>query len=180
MILPDGNIRNVDISDNPSMSYVAVLFQDFYCFERRILKELPQSRGTVKVKGKKIEISAQIPESVEAARIYIAPEDLPIEKINERHLAGIIHRKGKEYFELDPWALYQRCENGIRERYGRKIHNGKGARDSYLRLKLSMIQFPLPFTTDNAPLLLEKDLKGKKVYISSSNWYGEESVLCPL
>ena len=108
------------------------------------------------------------------------PEDLPIEKINERHLTGIIHRKGKEFFELDPWALYQRCENGIRKRYGRKIHNGKGARDSYLRLKLSMIQFPLPFTTDNAPLLLEKDLKGKKVYISSSNWYGEESVLCPL
>ena len=114
---------------------------------------------------------------MEAARIYIAPANIPVDKLDERYLAGIIHRKGKEYFELDPWAVYQRCDKGVRQRYGRPIYNGKGPKDSYLRFKLSKIKFPLPFTTDNAPLILQKDLKNQKVYISSSNYYGEESPL---
>ena len=177
MILPDGNIRHTDTSNNPSLSYVGVLFQDFHCFERRIMKDLPQSSGTLKINGKTVEISAQIPANMDAARIYIAPANIPVDKLDECYLAGIIHRKGKEFSELDPWALYQKCNEGIRKRYGRPFYTGKGARDSYLNFKIPKLKFPLPFTENNTPLTLNRDLKNQKVYISSSDYYGEESPL---
>ena len=177
MILPDGNIRMTDTSNNPSLAYVGVLFQDFHCFERRIMKDLPQSSGTLKINGKTVEISAQIPANMDAARIYIAPANIPVDKLDECYLAGIIHRKGKEFSELDPLALYQKCNEGIRKRYGRPFYTGKGARDSYLNFKIPKLKFPLPFTENNTPLTLSRDLKNQKVYISSSDYYGEESPL---
>lgn len=176
-VLPDGNIRMNDISNNPSRTYVFVLLQDFHAFERKIMKDLPQSKGKIKLNGNNIEISADIPNTMDAARIYIAPANLPADKLDERYLVGIIHRKGKEFYELDPWAFYQRCDQGVRKRYGRPLYSGGGAEDGYLRFKFSKIKLPLAFTTDNKPLILNRDLKGKKVYISSSNFYGEESLI---
>lgn len=176
MILPDGNIRLTDISNNPSFSYVTVLLTDFHALERKVAKKLPQSKGKARCENQTIVVSAQIPENMIGARVYIAPDTLPVEKLNESNLAGIIHKKGKEFFELDPWAVYQKCDASARLRFGRAIFSQKAPRDNYLRYKLSLIKLPLPFTVNGADLQLKGDLRGKKVYISSTTWYGEESV----
>ena len=176
MILPDGNIRQKDISDNPSFSYVSVLMTDFHALERKVLPELPQCKGKVLCSSQCITVSAKIPDGMDGARVYIAPETLPVEKLNESYLAGVIHKKGGKFFELDPWAVYQKCDAAARLRFGKPIFSSKTPKDNYLRYKMSLIKLPLPFTTDGADLKLTGDLKGKKVYISSTNWYGEESV----
>ena len=176
MILPDGNIRLVDTSDKPALGYVSVLLQDFHCFERRIVDDISTSSASITKDGNKLSISAKIADNADAVRIYIAPERIAIKEVDEKYLVGIIHKKGSRYCELDPLAVYHKCNDAAKLRFGREIYTGKGPRDMYLRYKFSKIKMPVPFTTNNESIIINADTAGKKIYISSSNWYGEESL----
>lgn len=176
MVMPDGNIRLVNTSDNVSNSYAGVLWQDFYALERRVFKDLPASKGCVKFENGKAAVSAEIADGMDAVRVYVAPQSVTPEKLNERYLVGVIHKKGENNCELDPFVLFSKCNEAALQRFGRRLYTDKWPKGSYLRHKFSMVKLPLKYTVNCEPLIFNADLEGKNVFISSSNWHGEESV----
>ncbi|MEI3003250.1 MAG: hypothetical protein V8T87_01320 [Victivallales bacterium] len=75
---------------------------------------------------------------------------------------------------MDPWVVYQICDRAAQKRFGRPIFKGGGSKDGYLLNQSG--HFPIPFTCNEKPLISKMDLEGKKLYVSTCNWYGEESI----
>ena len=176
MILPDGNWRKEDISDNPDFSYVTMIFQDSHYLERRIFRNFPQCQATAQLNGERAVIHVKIPDQMDSARIYAVPISVPVEKVDERYLIGIIQKRGRVFSEMDPWVVYQICDRAAQKRFGRPIFKGGGSKDGYLSWKLNLVNLPIPFTCNEKPLISKMDLEGKKLYVSTCNWYGEESI----
>lgn len=182
-VLPDGSWMQHDTDTHVTIySYVYRILADTAWLERKIDPKRPCPSAKIRrlADGKNIEISWKPDADSCSLRIYIAPKDLSSDKLNERHLAGVIQSQGHKFYEMDPIIATDKMIAQAIKRFGPKMklppENTWQGKD-YLPWKMRMIKRPLPMTEDNAPLTLHFPEPEKyTVYAGNSNWYGEESM----
>ncbi len=184
-VTDDGQWLSSDLDDHPSNpSYIVNIMQDVHYLERKIDPAMPTPEVSCRPSASGgTEFSGKVPAGADSIRIYIADSGIPAGKIDETSLAGVIQRTGHKFYEMDPFVGCDKTRHALNRRFGTSLElppesDWRGKR--YLPWKFRKLKLPLPFTTDNQPLTLPAKLDGKAVYISSCNWYGEESPLVPL
>ncbi len=180
-VLDDGIFKQRDTDEHPTgANYMGHIMEDSAWLERKITDRMPAPRVVVERKAGECQLTWQEPEGDQnSVRIYLAPNDVPADKITEKYLAGVIHRTGHRPREMDPFLAVQKIRQATCNRWGGTMvlpsaDNYRGQK--YLPWKLRQINYPLAFSNDAQPLALkESDLKGKNMFVSAADWYGEES-----
>ncbi len=110
-------------------------------------------------------------------RIYAAPENLPPEKLTEKHLVGILNRSTRSPLTADPLCSLQTFAATARNRWGITL-DSEGA--EYLADKLAAIPKKLTIADGAAEIIfpMQKTLENEepvsfKYYLSAVTPYGE-------
>ena len=179
----DYQFKQHDTDKGPSSgAFMAHIVGDSSYLERKIdiVRESPDV--TFEAEGEDLTFSWKKKDKGDgiAVRIYIVPAGLKPEEINEKYLIGVIHHTGYKIYEMDPfiatYKIFQASLNRFGDKFRTQPETAFGGNE-YVWWKLRMINYPLPYTNDGKPLTLKiKDHKNKDIYVSTINWYGEESV----
>jgi lysophospholipase L1-like esterase len=176
-VLDDGTFKQHDTDGHPTgPNYMGHILEDSAWLERRVVPTLLAPRVEYK-EGSLVWLDPKAEQN--SVRVYLAPNGTLPEKINESFLVGVIQRTGHKVYEMDPFLGVQKIRQAACSRWGGSMElsspdSWQGKR--YLPWKLRMIRYPLAFSDDGKPLTLKEfDLKGKDMYVSAADWYGEES-----
>ncbi|MGV8096937.1 MAG: hypothetical protein AB2L24_34195 [Mangrovibacterium sp.] len=147
--------------------------------ERKIVEELPPPEVIASIQDDHIVIKGQqriIGQN--SIRVYKAPKGLNSCEVNESNLIGIILcKEGRNIEEMDPILAARKIIQASKDHWGLDY-----SRMDYLNWKINILT-PQELIVANTPdnLKLEKaDVRNDVLYVSSVNWYGEESKLIKL
>ncbi len=179
-VLEDGAWIQQDTDTHvTSYSYVYSILCDVHWLERKIDPKLltPVAAMTKNPDGSRtIQWTSPAP-GQDALRVYLVPEGVAADRINEKYLAGVIQRTGQKFYEMDPFVAVRKMIDVAIQRFGPDMNlapesSWQGKR--YLPWKLRMVRSPLPYTENGKPLTL-KAAGNESVWVSATSWYGEES-----
>jgi len=97
-VLEDGSYKAHDTDEHPTKGdYMGGIMQDAAWLEHRVVAAIPQPRVSVTPAGEDALVFRWHDPAGDhnSLRIRVAEADLPSDKINDSHLAGIIHRTGR-------------------------------------------------------------------------------------
>ncbi len=180
-VLDDGTFKQADTDAHPTKAhYMTNIMQDSAWLERKIDPQMPAPAASASASGGQLTLTWSAPISNQnSVRLYAIAAGADPQTIDESHLVGIIHRTGHKIYEMDPILGCQKIRQGLAGRWGANLElpppdDWRGRR--YLAWKLRKIHFPVPSTTDLAPLTLARSIwQGNDLYLSAVSWYGEES-----
>ena len=187
-VLENGVYKQHDTDKHPTNgNYMGGIMQDSNWLDRKLLPDLPPPSAKVTQTGAAATVTWATPGAEQnSLRIYGAPPGTLGKDLNATHLVGIIHRTGKRVWEMDPFLAVQHIRRAASERWGSGMNlpsadHWRGKK--YLPWKLRQIAYDakwsLPHTNNAQPLRLPR-APGIALYVSTANWYGEESVPVPV
>jgi hypothetical protein len=182
-ILADGTWKLKDSDKYPTRSsYMYGLIEDTHWLEWRIEPTMPTVAVTCDGKTLSAHFTNLQQNSV---RVFAVPKGFDISKLDETHMIGILQKSGHVAAQMDPYlgqALIRKAGNAMWGTANQMPDSDDWQYQRYTWWKLRRLSKDMITTTDtkalNLPVL---DHSQVDLYITTANWYGEQSepVLVP-
>lgn len=176
-VLPEGTWKLRDSHEHPTRSsYMAGLIEDSHWLEWRV--DPTMAPPAVRFKNAMLHVDFK-DSNHQSVRLFAVPENFDLSQLDETHMIGIIQKTGHLASEMDPYVGVKYIRQAGQAMWGIDTKMPDKSHWRYQRYtywKLRKIRGDLIVTIDSKPLKLpEIDQTKMDLYVTASNWYGEQS-----